>query len=176
MQLSHGETDKQHVVVQKQRRSGWSTVAMLFLLLFAVAAGTAAWFWYMWQADHTSLTDARTTTSKSEQTITGLRNELSNAKESLSAATNSAANKTDEDMIKAAALQHDRLLTPPTANPEVKMTKKDGNQAIASVGDSASGAGYMAYLKKVDNQWFVVWSGQNTPPSDVITLYGIKIQ
>lgn len=175
MQLSHGETDKQHVVVQKQRRSGWSTVAMLFLLLFAVAAGTAAWFWYMWQTDHTSLSDARTTTSTSAQTISSLRDELSKAKASLSEATNSVANKTDEEQIKLAAKSHNALLATPLPNVTVKLDKTEGSQAIATVSDNSGGA-YKAYLKKADGMWAVVWSGQNAPTTEVKTQYGITIQ
>lgn len=173
MQLSNGETDKQHVVVQKKKRSPWSTVAMVFLLLFAISAGTAAWFWYMWQNDHTSLTDARNATSTSEQTISGLRDELTKTKASLSDAVDDAANKTDEEQIKAAAKRHNSLLATPLQNVTVKIDKTEGAQAIATVSDNSGGA-YKSYLKKSDGVWGVVWSGQNTPPAEVATQYGIK--
>ncbi len=175
MQLSNGETDKQQVIVQKKKRSGWSTMAMLFLLLFAVAAGTSAWFWYMWQNDHLALNDAKNDTSASEQTISNLRTELGKANQTIKDVTEQGAGMTDEEMIKSAAKNHNDLLATPLVNATVALDKKDGEQAIATVSDNSGGA-YKAYVKKVNGSWAVVWSGQNTPPTEVITQYGIKIQ
>lgn len=175
MQLSNGETAKQQIITQKKRRNPWSTVAMVFLLLFVITAALAAWFWYMWQDNQVALSTANETESAAEQTIANLRQELGKTQDSLASAANSVANKTGEEMIKSAAKNHNDLLATPLQNATVKIDKTEANQAIATVSDNGGGA-YKAWLKKSDGMWAVVWSGQNTMPADMKTQYGMTIQ
>lgn len=158
----------------KKRRGFWSTLAMLFLLLLALAIGTAGWFWYQWQNDHTSLLSQQTAVSTAESTITNLKNELTKANSQLKETTEKTANMTDDQLIEQAVKAEDKLHAVPMATIKVSVTKKDGNQAIAEVGDGTKSA-YNAYLKKADNQWQVVWTGQGTPTAEVQKLYGLTL-
>lgn len=68
----------------------------------------------------------------------------------------------------------------PVAAKDSKVTvivKKQGNEfAEALVGDAISGGGYAVILKKVNEEWVIVFKGQDTPDQTTIKTYGIPAE
>lgn len=159
----------QPVVVKK--RSAWSTVAFLFLLLLLLSLGASAWLWSMWQDSQNDVATSKSELTAATTTIANLREQLGKANGQVAAEAALPIN--DEEAIKTAVKNYNDTMATPLKNVKIEVAKKDGSQAIASVADATSG--YKAYLKKVNNEWMVVWTGQNTPPADVVAQFGLTI-
>lgn len=157
------------VVVKK--RSGWSTVAFLFLLLMVIAFGVAAWFWLMWQESENRFAANKTDLTNAQMQVANLREQLGVKNGAAEAVQNLPVN--DEQAIKTAVKDYNAAFATPLADVKIELAKRDGNQAIATVAGAV--AGYKVYLKKVENAWVVVWSGQNVPPADVVKQFDLKL-
>lgn len=162
-------SDQRATVVKK--RSAWSTVAFLFLLLLLIALGASAWLWTMWQDSQNQVSANKSDLTAATATIANLREQLGKANGQAEAEAALPVN--DEETIKTAVKNFNASLAAPVKDAKVEVTKKDGDQAIATVADTT--AGYKVYLKKTDQSWTAVWSGQNTPPADVISRFGLKL-
>ena len=157
-----------------KKRSAWSTVAFLFLMLFLLAVAAAGVLWYLWQQSQNSLgtvqaenTSLKFNLDQSKQQVARLEGRGEQAA--------AEASSNDETLIQKAALTYNSLLASPLKDAKVTVTKKDGTQAIATIADTTSG--YKAYMKKgTDGAWHVVWTGQNTPAADVVRQFNLTVQ
>ncbi len=159
----------QSPVVVKKRRSAWSTVAFLFMLLLLASLAMGAWLWYMWQDSKNQQATLRSDVSSAQAAMANLREQIGVKNGQAAAEANQPVN--DETAIISAVKAYNSALGTPINDVKIQVTKRDGNIAIANVSNVT--AGYKAYLKKSGNIWLVVWSGQNTPPDEVVKLFGL---
>lgn len=157
--------------IVKRSRSAWSTVAFLFMLLLLMALGACAWLYMSWQDSQNQLNSQQSQTNNAQATIANLRQKLGEATGQAQAEANAPVN--DEALIKTAVTNYNAALASPLKNPKIEVTKRDGNIAVASISDIT--AGYKAYLKKSNNSWIVIYSGQNEPPADTLTQFDLKL-
>lgn len=157
--------------VVKKSRSPWSTVAFFFLLLLLISLGVSAWLWSSWQSAQNQTDVNKSELTASQSTIANLREQLGKATGQAVAESNQPVN--DEALIKSAVQSYNGALASSIKDPVIEVTKKDGSQALISVGNGS--VGYNAYVKKVNTAWVVVWSGQNTPSDEVVKQFDLKL-
>lgn len=174
MELANKEPDTHapmQTMVVKKHRSAWSTVAFIFLLLAIVAGVAAFWAWSQWQEAESRLLNADNDKTAMQLAITKAKTEAETLQTQIN--EQKAATGNDEEQIKQTAKDHNSYLSVQATNPAVAVTKQDADQAIATV--TGSNLTYKAYLKKVNNTWHVVYSGQAAPSAEVVKQYGLKI-
>ncbi len=163
--------EPRQTTVIKKSRSAWSTVAFFFLLLLLIALGAIAWMYFMWQDSQNQAASSKTELTSAQATISSLREKIATSNGEASAQAQTPVN--DEADIKTAAKNYNDSLANPFKNPKIEVAKKDGSQAIAMVSEGV--AGYKLYLKKVNDTWMVVYSGQNVPPAEIVKQFDIKL-
>ena len=155
----------------KRRGSAWSTFAFFLLILLLMAVAALAWLWFSRQDALNQVGERNAELNASQVTIGNLREQLGAKNGEETAIANAPVN--DEEQIRSAVKDYNNALATPLTDATIEVTKRDGNLAIASVGNVT--AGYKAYLKKVNGAWLVVWSGQNTPPADTVKQFDLKL-
>ncbi len=166
---THTTPSPQSAGIVKKTRSAWSTVAFFFLLLLMISLGVAAWLWSSWQNAENQTALSKSEVKSAQSTIADLRQKLGEAHGQAAAEAGMPIN--DEALIKEVVTRYNAALASPLKDIKIDVTRREGNQAIASVSDVT--AGYKAYLKKSNNAWIVIYSGQNNPPADIIKQFDL---
>lgn len=153
---------------QVKGKGAHSWVWVVLLIVALVAGGTTWWWQYSKTQDvQKQLTAEQQAVTNAQKNIANLQAEVTTLK------ADPTITAKDTDLILAAT---DAYVRAPVAVASEKFTYdiKDntGKFAKVSVGVS-TGGGYSVTLKKVDNNWTVLFAGQDLPGKDVGEKYGL---
>lgn len=157
---------------QKPRKSKVPLVLTLLLILALVAAAALGWLWYQQSGRVSGLESDLSSTRTKVATLEA--SAAANAKLSDDNAVTMDTNNSDSDAAVKAALAYAKADIN-AANSKLTsqvMYIKDGFANVA-VNPSEGVGGVGMILKRVGDQWVVVFSGQDNPPQEVISKYGI---
>lgn len=145
----------------------WVWIMLLFVVMIA-GAGLAGW-------QYMEAQKARSDSKTKQDIVASLQTETADLKAevaNLKTSPNAVAKK-DTDLILAAT---DAYVRAPVAAASEKFTYavKDNTGKFAKVSVAvAEGTGYEVTLKKVDDNWTVLFAGQDLPLKDVGEKYGL---
>jgi cell division protein FtsB len=153
------------------RRSKAPKVLGVLLVLALIGCGVLGWMVYDQNGQKSSLSNK--VAAKDDQ-IDTIKAELKSLKANTGDSNNSTESKSESNPVVDVALAYAQADVGNAANKlsAQVMYNKDGFANVAiSVTGGAGGTGEI--LKKVNDQWVVVFSGQDNPPQEVVTAYGI---
>jgi hypothetical protein len=147
-----------------------NTLLILLAVLAVLAIGSAVWQTSQ-LSDQTAKVDSLQSANKDLQaSATTLQAQLDNLKAGTGTTT---TQPTDQDKILAASDAYVRAPVAATSTKfEYTVTKNTGKFALVNV-KVPEGGGYQLWLKKVGDNWTVLFGGQDQPAQEDIDKYGI---
>lgn len=164
-------TPVQPVEPPKPRRSKAPLVLTLLLLLALLGAAAFGWLWYQrngrvdnLEADLSSARNKITQLESTAKAEAALKDD--------SVTTDTTSSESEAAIKEALAYAQANVNTANSKLTTQVMYIKDGF-ANVSVSPSQGVGGTGMILKQVEDQWVVVFSGQDNPPQEVVDMYGI---
>lgn len=164
------ENEPMQVQQPQVKPKGAHNLVWVLLFIVALAAGGATWWWQYSQTQSVQkqLSAEQDAVTAAQKNAANLQAEVA----TLKADPGTVVTK-DTDLILAAT---DAYVRAPVAAASEKFTYdvKDNTSKFAKVSVGVStGGGYSVTLKKVDNNWTVLFAGQDLPGKDVGEKYGL---
>ena len=144
---------------------------IIFALLFVAAGGFGAWAVWQLNSQNGQLSSAQKAKTDAESNSASLQSQL-NALKGNSATGGTGATDADSTKILAAVDAHVRADVNAKGDFKYTITKNTGKFATVSVG-VPEGGGYELWVKKVGDNWTVLFGGQDSPTQALIDQYGI---
>lgn len=174
-----GPLMQQHHVMQPAKKSRKGLWATLIILLVLALAGAGGYFYWqnMQTQDKLNQKDSELSTLATENAK--LKSEVEDQKEEAEPKELTPAEKIAADKTAITSVVTARIHAPTKSKDEklaVNIMKQNEQFAYVNAG-AASGGGAAAYvLKKVDNLWVIVFSGQDKIPAEMIEVYSIPVE
>lgn len=151
--------------------------AVIFVLLFLAAAAFAAWQTLQLSSQSTKVAGLEASVTELQSGKIALQAELDGLKggDTSTSSTGSTGDTTNPDTTKILAAV-DAYVRAPVAATEGKFeySLRTNNGTFAKVDVTPNdGSGYLLWLKKVDDNWTVLFGGQDTPADSEVTKYAI---
>lgn len=144
----------------------WLIVVIVLLL---VAGGFAAWQTVQLNSQNAKVSSLESVVNGLQNSNDELQTEVDSLKGDSKPTTTSSA---DADKILAATDAYVRAPVSATGKFEYNITKNSDDFAKVSVGVE-EGGGYQLWLKKVGDNWTVLFGGQDVPAQEELSKYGI---
>ena len=154
-------------------KSGGGKKVLVVLLVLILMASTAAFGYLWWQARSAQAQVAQAQTDKeaAEKKATEAEAKLKELEDTQATETE-AAKQTDTELITAAAQNYANAMVDGANDKLGKPELNAKNKSFATVAVSGEG-GYVMTLKKVNNAWVVIYSGQAAPDAATVEMFGI---
>lgn len=165
-------TRKQTVVKEKKRYSKAFSFVSMLLLLAILGAGVLGYLWYEQDQQLASLKDE---VGNSKATIADLRSEL--GKNNETPVEEPVVTGTDDKslIIETVTARAKAPVSAKDSKATVNIMKQGSEFAYTNVGfEGGGGAAYI--LKKVDDTWTIIFSGQDVVPESVVETFGIPAE
>lgn len=156
---------------EKPKRRRGIGMLVLVMLLALVVAGVLGWLWYQ---QNGQVDDLESKLSSSNNKLLKLETEAATKAELNADSVTTDTTDSESDAIVKVSLayaQADVSSSDSKLSAQVMYNKGGFANVSISVVEGAGGTGLI--LKKVADQWVVVFSGQDNPPQAVIDQYGI---
>lgn len=146
-------------------------VILLVVLLLAVA-GLAAWQFMQTSLLSSKVSELETNSSQLQANNNSLQSELNELKGVQTASEDGGQASPESTKILAAVDAYVRAPVAATGAFEYEVKTNDGKFAVVTVG-VPEGSGYQLWLKKVGDNWTVLFGGQDKPSQEMIDKYGL---
>ena len=160
------------VVADRPKKSKTPLILSLLLVLALATAAAVGWLWYQ---QNGRVSDLEADLSKSRNNVARLESaaKAEDATDDSSDVTTDTDDSSSDAIVKASLAYAQADVN----NSDLKLTSQimynKGDFANVSIGVEGGAGGTGLILKEVNDQWVVVFSGQDNPPQTVIDRYGI---
>lgn len=157
-----------------------SKIWIVFTIILAIALIAVSVFgYYKWQQYRTLTGNLGAQINALQNQVASLDKQLAAAKLNQKTSTNTTST-TDEQQIKTAVINYTEGYVGAKNGQtfqieDITINKSNPNFATVGVGDVVNGqrtSGYAVILKKVNNTWIVIYTGQNLDP-EIAKRFGI---
>lgn len=145
---------------------------LLGIILLAVAA-FAAWQWFNASALGSKVETLESNAAQLQANNNSLQSELNTYKGVDTASESGETTTPDSTKILAAVDAYVRAPVEATGAFEYAIKINDGKFALVNV-NVPEGSGYLLWLKKVGDNWTVLFGGQEGPSQEYIDKYGLS--